>query len=172
MKKISLVMAIQTVLFVVALQVQAQDVYPLNAAEGAAYDGATHVVIVEDEDLTTATSNTTQTLTVSVLAKQGIELVAAVLEETFQDAGVSANNSLLITVGDGTDADMYLTSTQLCEDGTEVYLKFGTGTRTVYTADDTLDLAIAPHASYGVAAMDQGKLRLYIRILDAVKRLQ
>jgi len=151
---------------------RAQDVKLLTINESARWGGATHVVEIDYDDLTTTTTNTAQVLTVDVLNKQGVEVVCAVLETAFVDAATNANNTLTLIVGDGGDTDRFLASHELCSDGTEVFLKYGTGTALAYTADDTIDFTITPHASYGVAAMDAGKVRVYLRVLDAVSRLR
>jgi len=122
MKKFGMVMA---VLVLVAGFVQAVDVRLLTLNEAVAV-GATHAVTLEHTDLTTATTNTAQVFNVPVLAKQGVEVVAYVLREAFQDVATNGNNTLTLTVGDGSTADLFLTSTEMCVDGTEVYLKFPT----------------------------------------------
>lgn len=173
------------VLFAV-MQALAQDVKRLTINESAYWNGATHVVTVSHDELTETTDNTAQTLTVAVLAKQAVSMVAMVLEETFQDTATNANNTVTVMVGDGTDADLYLTSTELCVDGTEVFFKFGNtvwnsgsatnvtlayGTK-VYTADDTIDFKFTPHASYALSEQDTGRVSFYLRIQDAVNRLR
>lgn len=176
---------ILTVLAVAGV-VCAQDVKLLSNNEAAAWGGATHVVEIDYQDLTTTTTNTAQTLTVAVLAKQAVEVVASVLETAFVDTATNGNNTLTLTVGDGTDADLYLASQELASDGTEVWLKYGrnvwnSGSATnvtlsygqkVYTAADTIDFAITPHSNYAVSAMDAGKVRVYLRVLDAAARLR
>jgi hypothetical protein len=165
--------------------VQAQDVRLLTVNESVAV-GATHAVTLEHTDLTTTTTNTAQTFNVPVLAKQGVEVVAYVLREPFQDVATNGNNTLTLTVGDGTDADLFLTSTEMCVDGTEVFLKFpapmvnsGTASNVtllasskVYTADGNMVLTVTPHTNYGVAAMDKGKVEVFFRVTDAVTRLR
>jgi len=186
MKKYVWMMVVLVALAFVAFVAEAQSVKLLTINESARWNGATHVVEIGPADLTTTTTNTAQTLTVAVLAKQGVELVASVLAEPFQDVATNGNNTLTVIVGDGTDDDLYLASQELCVDGTEVFLKYGrsawnSGAATnvtfaysakVYTADDTIDIKITPHSNYAVSAMDNGLLRLYFRILDAVGRLR
>jgi len=89
--------------------------------------GATHVVKITQADLTEAVSNTAQTITTlfPVAAKQGVECIAAVLKTAFVDSTEAALASVTLTVGDGTDADLFLTSMELDSYGTEVFLKYG-----------------------------------------------
>jgi len=172
--------------FVVA-GAKAQTVRPLTVNEAVAWGGATHAVTLDVADLTTTNGNTAQTFSVPVLAKQGASVVAYTLETAFQDTAPVTNNTLALTVGDGSTADLFLTSTEMCVDGTEVYLKFpeavynSTGQATnvtlaarskVYTADGNMVLTVTPKAANGVSEMDTGKVTLYVRILDAVKRLR
>ena len=116
---IMLIMALVPVLF-------AASVYPLPM-EGKADTGANYLVVVTHADLTETTANTAQSLTnvLPVLAKQGVELIACRLVTAFTDDATTAFSSVAVTVGDGTDADLYLTSTELDSYGTEVWLKFG-----------------------------------------------
>jgi uncharacterized GH25 family protein len=178
------VMMVAAVVLVAGLAV-AQDVRLLTANEAVAV-GATHAVTLEHTDLTTATTNTAQTFNVPMLAKQGVQVVGYVLETAFVDTATNANNTLTLTVGDGSDADLLLTSTEMASDGTEVYLKFpapmvnsGQATNVtllasskVYTADGNMVLTVTPGTDYAVSAFDAGKVTLYVRILDAVKRLR
>lgn len=88
--------------------------------------GATHCVTISYKDFTTSTTNTAQTFTsLPVKAKQGVQLVAMMLREAFDSASTTYTHSCLLTVGDGSDTDRYLESTELAADGTEVWLKFG-----------------------------------------------
>jgi len=159
----------------------ASGLYPLPAEAMAKY-GATHEFVASFSDLTAAT-NTAQTLTFAVEAKQAVALVGFVLDEAFDDGSALTTNSLALTIGDGTDADLYLTSTELASDGTEVFFKFapiGTVTITatsatavavsalgqkVYTADDTVDFVFTPDSLSAPADFTVGKLRALFRIL-------
>ena len=106
--------------------VYASGVYPLPTA-GKADIGANYLVVITHEDLTTSTTNTAQTLTnaLPVKAKQSVELVACMLKTAFSDDATNAFNGLTVTVGDGTDADLFLASTELNVYSNEVWLKQG-----------------------------------------------
>jgi len=57
-------------------------------------------------------------------------MAGMILETAFNDsialgAANAVTNSILLTIGDGTDADYFLTSTQIAADGTEVFVQFG-----------------------------------------------
>jgi hypothetical protein len=101
-------------------------VYPLTEQEKAD-TGANYMVKITHADLTEASTNTAQTITnvLAVAAKQGVELVAMVLKTPFTDDATNAFASVALTVGDGTDTDLYLDSTELNSYGAEVYLKYG-----------------------------------------------
>jgi len=121
MKKLGLMVAI----LAVASLTMAATFRPLPEQEQA-YIGATHVATIGYADLTDTNVNTAQTLTnvVSVEAKQGVQLVAMQLITAF-NAGNNATGSVAVIVGDGTDTDLYLTSTELNSNLTEVWLKYG-----------------------------------------------
>lgn len=91
---------------------------------------ATHRVVIKESDLTETSTNTAQTLGASfpVAAKMGVEVVAMQLVTSFDEGTTNYTGSCALTVGDGTDADLYLTSTELHADGTEVWLKYGRST--------------------------------------------
>jgi hypothetical protein len=98
---------------------------PLTIDERAYWD-ATHCVILEHDDFSTATTNTAQTVALfSVPANTLVRFSALVLETAFKDSADTNHNSTAITIGDGTDADLFLASTELNENGTEVMLAFG-----------------------------------------------
>ena len=111
---------------------------PLTEQERSAL-GATHVATITHADLTTTDTNTAQTLTTVMEVKSGtaVQLVAMQLITAFDIATDNTNytGSLVWEVGAGTDPDLYLTSTELASEGTEVWLKYG---RSVQAAATTV----------------------------------
>jgi len=147
--------------------VQADGLYPLTTSEKAD-KGATHVFTFEHSDLTESATNTAQALTFNVAAKMGVEVVAAELAEAFTDSATNAFDSVAVKVGDGTDDDMFLTSTEVNSYGTEVWLKYGRAlSNKVYTATDTIDITVTPCATYALEDLDAGEMKIYFRIRDA-----
>lgn len=163
----------------------------------AALHGATHVVVITHDDLTEAGTNTAQTITNAfpVLNKVGVGLVKMELRQAFEDSDVAAFNSVTVIVGDGNDTDRYLASTELNENGTEVWAKFGRSVwqstmtltnmgehgladvvavtnvahlgQNVYTAADSVDFIFTPlPVSYALSALDKGEIRFYFRVID------
>jgi len=151
-----------------ALFAQAAEWQPLSALE-AADTGANRVLIVDYADLTTTTTNTAQTLTVSIPAKAAVLLTKAVLVTAFETAATNVT-SCAVTVGDGTDADLYLASMEGASDGTEIWKKFGqvysstTLGKKVYTAADTIDVIFTPDSAQALSAMTTGKMKFYFLI--------
>lgn len=99
--------------------------------------GATHEVTIKYSDLATGTTtNTALTLTnvFDVATNAAVQLVAMQLITAFDTGNTNYTGSLAVEVGDGTDADLYLTSTELASDGTEVWLKYGRSPLAVSTA--------------------------------------
>lgn len=121
--------AIQTVILVAALLVgsiaQGQTMKQLTEQEKAD-TSANWVYTFKYGDFNVASTNTAETNTVNILAKQGFRVVAMTLPTAF-DTGSSAlwTTSVGVVVGDGSDADLFLTSTELASDSTEVFLKYG-----------------------------------------------
>ena len=149
--------------------------------------GATRVYVVEHSDLTDTNANTAQTLAVSVPAKTAVQFVMMELETAFDTGNTNYTGSLAVKVGDGTDDDLYLTSTELASDGSEVWKKFppvptvtavttiGATTNTVitsvavgekvYTAGDTIDFVFTPNDSpEAVSAYTSGKSKFYFKV--------
>lgn len=138
--------------------------------EDVALLGAHFEVIVDHTDLTQATNATAQTIELFKVAGnfQQVELARMELLEPFEDTADAGNNTTAVEVGDDGDTDRLLTSTQLNRNGTEVYIKPGTGTRHVFTADNTVDAVFAaPAAGKNLAALNKGKLRLLFRLHDS-----
>jgi hypothetical protein len=94
--------------------------------EGKAEWDATHVATLSYSDLTTSATNTAQAITnvITVPADTGIECVGCRLVKAF-DTGSAFTGSLALEVGTDADADLFLTSTELASDGTEVFAKYG-----------------------------------------------
>lgn len=97
--------------------------HPLGSVEMAA-KGATHVIEVEYRDLTTSATNTAQVFTNGLTAKTGVEFVGMHLDAAFDTGNTNFTGSVALTIGDASDADYYLTSTELASDGTEVWFKW------------------------------------------------
>lgn len=124
-KLLTIAMAVGVVML--AATVQAASWRPLSVSE-AAIMGATHVVRLTYEDFAASTATNTA-LVISNLhtfaSNDAVECVGMVLERAFDTANTNYTGSCLLTVGDGSDADLYLTSTELASDGSEVAFKFG-----------------------------------------------
>ncbi len=111
--------------------------------------GATHVATITYTDLTrTNLDGSSQTLSnlCDVAAKQSVEMVAMVLVTPFVDNATNAHNSTLLSVGDSTSDTLFLTSTELNSNGTEVYIKFGRNAVAGTTATSTNVTGVAPIA--------------------------
>lgn len=82
---------------------------------------------VKYSDFAETSTNTAETLTFAVSAKESVRFVSMELATAFDTADTNYTGSLAVTVGDGTDADLFLTSTELASDGTEVFFKYDAG---------------------------------------------
>jgi hypothetical protein len=130
----SVVVAVLMVLFWIG-QAQAASWYALGVPEMAAHGGATHMAVFTHEDLTKTNTNTAQYFTNSIAARKGLECVALLLDTAFTVGTTNYTDSCLLKIGDGSDDDLFLTSTELASDGTEVFVKFGPPN--AYTATST-----------------------------------
>ena len=114
--------------FVAGMVAQAGTVkwYTTSVPEMAAHRGATHYALIKYGDLATSTStNTALLLTNAVSAKTGVEFVELLLDQAFDTGNTNFTGSVDLKIGDGSDDDLFLTSTELASDGTEVWIKYG-----------------------------------------------
>jgi hypothetical protein len=145
--------------------------------EAAAILGSTHEVVIDYTDLSD-TAGTGKTLTVTIPAGSWVRGGAHVLETDFTD-GAATMSSLVYTVGDDADADLYMTSTQVETTGTPIVYKAptpGSGavareTGKVYAGADTLDIAFTATGA-NLSTLTGGKLRYYFALvgLDDLKK--
>lgn len=136
-------------------------------ADAAALEGGTHEFLFDHTDLTEATAATGQTIDIfgATGLKQMVEVVRLELIEPFQDTADAANNTTTFAAGVAGDTAALLAATQGNLNGTEVYIKAGTGTKSVYSADTTVILTVgAPAAGKTLAALNKGKARLVLNI--------
>lgn len=121
------------------------ELIPLNI-EAVALHKATHVCVLTHEDLTTADANTAQVIPVlTVPANSLVRVVKSELKVAFKDASDAAFNTNALTIGDGSDADRLLPSTELNVNGTEVILKqgpLGANFAAVTTTDATTEATV------------------------------
>lgn len=91
--------------------------------------GANYAVTFTHADLTETTTNTAQSFTTNfaVKADTSVRFVAMKLNEAFDGGSALFTNSTTVIVGDGANDDLYLESTELNADGTEVWYKFAPG---------------------------------------------
>lgn len=132
-------MTVIAVVLAAAAVVQASSFHAVPVQTGVAVGGATHELRLTYADLTDTNATTAQTIQgFSVAANQLVTLVAMQLVTPFDTGlGGADTNSLLLEVGDGTDADLFLASTQVASDGTEVYWKNGRANDTTVTPSVT-----------------------------------
>ncbi|XHR29898.1 MAG: hypothetical protein ACFUZC_04955 [Chthoniobacteraceae bacterium] len=131
--------------------------------------GATHRIRVFHTDLTQTTANTTQV--VNLLEIPAGALVRNVFTRTtakFADASDEDFNTTAVTIGDGTTANLYVTSTELNTNAaTPVRFKAGTGTQKAYDAAGALNVTFASMAAKALANLDSGELEVFVELIDA-----
>jgi len=149
---------------------------------GSARFDADIVSIFKASDFTNTNRNPTVAVTSSVPAKTIMSMSALRLKVAFDDPnGTASTNSITISIGDGTDADLFLTATEVAADSTEVWLRLApvgatasgldTNVTTQITALGTKYYATAGNVVYtftglgGVipSQLDVGNLEIYWR---------
>lgn len=87
----------------------------------------THTKTITADDLVEATAVTAETVPLFKIPADGIvEKVAFYLNEGFDDTATDLDQ-MLITVGDATDPDGFIASTELAEDGTTISSAINSG---------------------------------------------
>lgn len=158
----------------------AWELQPLDLNGRATYN-ATHQTIIDYRDFADVTdTNTALSITQAVPAKVGMALVGMVLEQPFDGSGVSTaiTQSVALKIGDGSDDDLFLTSTELASDGSEVFIKYAPlgsvtiGATGVVTAVSSLGVkyygtagdvvyTFTPAAKHSLAVQTQGRVKLF-----------
>jgi hypothetical protein len=138
----------------------------------AALNQANCIVVLDHDDLDNDSASGTPTQTLELFAVEDGDVVTfrgMRLVTPFEDASDAAFNSTDIEVGDGADPAVFLTSTEVNKNGTEVTQALGTGTLRSYTAADTVDVKVTSTASKALANLDGGKLVLLFDIKNLKK---
>jgi hypothetical protein len=130
--------------------------------ETQALIGATHEAVITHEDLTA--SATTQILSgINIPVGSWVKGGPHILEQDFDSPDSS---SLTYSAGDGTDADLFMTATEIDVAATEVDYKAPTpGSGYVGPLADTLDIAFTSSGD-NLSDFTQGKLRYYFSLVD------
>ena len=135
--------------------------------------GFNYRFVIDHTDLTEATDNTAQNITLITLpAFSVVKSAATYLKTPFQKTGTSAYNSNLLIVGDSGDTDRLIASQQLNVNGTEVLAKAQASTIPyAYEAATAVVANFASMASYDLLELDAGEVHIFLEVaqLDALK---
>jgi hypothetical protein len=134
--------------------------------------GFNHRIVVDHNDLTNSTNNTTQSLTLITLpAGTVVKSAAYFLKTPFE---LSTNTSFDLTtviVGDSDDTDRYIPSRELNDNGSKVlYSSSHVGSTTtlphVTTASTAVNAVFTPKAANNLAQLDTGEIHIYLETAD------
>jgi hypothetical protein len=110
----------------VPMQAATANWYATSLPEMAAHRGATHYALIKSSDFSAVTTtNTALAITNAINAKTGVEFVELMMDTAFDTGNTNYTGSVALKIGDGSDDDLFLTSTELASDGTEVFIKYG-----------------------------------------------
>ena len=141
--------------------------------------GFTDTLTITFEDFSVANAGTladraTKTFTYVIPAGSLVTKCSAHLVTAFNDSG--SGDDLTITVGDGDDADGYLTAADIHTDATEITYVANTGALLdnengkVYATADTIDILFSPDtdndAPYSLNELTTGEIKLKFEICD------
>lgn len=141
MKRIAVIST--AVVTLAGINAMAWDWFPLSVAERSEHAGATHVAIFKNSDFTQSATNTAETFTNTIPAKHAVELVSMNLVQAFDTGNTNYSGRLGLKIGDGSDDDLFLASTELASDASEVYIKYGPPNSAAVSATFTRSTATA-----------------------------
>lgn len=131
--------------------------------------GFNHRFVIKAEDLTEASDNTAQDVTLITLpAGTVVKSCAYYLKTPLADASDSAFNSTAVIVGDSGDTDRYINSSQLNVNGTEVIYAVNDTAKLpfVTTASTEVKANFASMASKALEDIDTGEVWIYLETAD------
>ena len=130
--------------------------------------GFNYRFVITHEDLTTATDNTAQDITLITLpAYSVVKAAATYLKTPFQLTGTAAYNSNVLIVGDSGDTDRIIASQQLNVNGTEILAKAHASTTPfAYVAATAIVANFASMAAYDLAELDAGEVHIYLEVAE------
>lgn len=131
--------------------------------------GFNHRFVITASDLTVTTADTPQSITLVTLpAGTVVKQAAYFLKTPFKDADDAAFNSTALTVGDSGDADRYIDSAQLNENGTEIIAGASNGSKVpfAYASSTAVVAAFASMAAKDLADLDTGEIWIYLETAD------
>lgn len=133
-------------------------------AETKAATGYTHKAIVDHTDLTEATANTAQSITLLSLAAGDVVRSAAYkLVTPFQDTADAAFNTTAVTLNAAGSTLMSATETNV--NGTEVFYKAHTATAPLTaTSSSTVAASFASMSAKNLAALNAGEVHFFFAV--------
>jgi hypothetical protein len=127
--------------------------------------GFNYRFVITHSDLTEATDNTAQDITLIALpANSVIKSAATYLKTPFKQASDGSYNSNVLIVGDSGDTDRCIASQQLNENGTEVVAKAHNALPFAFTAATEIKANFASMASYSLADLDTGEIHIFLEV--------
>ena len=131
--------------------------------------GYNYRFVITHEDLTEATDNTAQDITLITLpAYSVVKSAATYLKTPFELVGTTAYNSNLLDVGDAGLADRIIDAQQVNVNGTEV-LAQAHDVATMPHAYETATAVVAKFASmaaYSLADLDAGEIHIFLEVAE------
>ena len=131
--------------------------------------GYNHRFVISAADLTQASDNTAQAITLVTLPVGTVVKEAAIyLKTPLEDASDAAFNSTALTVGDAGDAARFLASTQLNKNGTEILAAAAPPAKVphAYAAATAVTATFASMADKALEDIDTGEVWIFLETSD------
>jgi hypothetical protein len=140
---------------------------PLMLEEIASNGGFTHIAIVTADDLTEATANTAQDVSLGTVPKGWIiNKTMARLVVPFEDKSDAAFNTTALVVGDAGSANRYITSAQMNRNGTEITIPQYNNTAYQTTAATEILANFAAMSAKSLVNIDKGEVHIFFQLID------
>jgi len=129
--------------------------------------GASHRIVITQEDLTQTTVNTAQVIKLLDIPAGGlVRNVYTKLQARFANTADTDLNTTALTIGDAGTANLFLASQELNVNGTEVRFKAGTGTQKAYDAAAVLNATFGSMALKSLADLNAGEVHIFVELID------
>jgi hypothetical protein len=129
--------------------------------------GYNYRFVITHEDLTEASDNTAQDITLITLpAYSVVKSAATYLKTPFQLVGTTAYNNNVLILGDSGDTARFIASQQVNVNGTEILAKAQDVTKVphAYAAATAVVAKFASMAAYSLADLDAGEVHIYLEV--------
>jgi hypothetical protein len=129
--------------------------------------GFTHGAVLDADDLTMATNNTVQDITIGTVPKGWIINKTLIrLVNPFQNTGDAAFNTTTLILGDAGSSNRYMASAELNLNGTEITYPKVNLTAYQVTADTAIVAEFGSMSGKNLNTLNKGEVHIFLQLID------